>query len=246
MSKAGVNKSAMVKFIVEHWMQTATGCPIMLYVKTEKSCSRLVLSQDQPPMCEVVPALTTAHEEADTRLIMHAVQASEQFRAVIIDSVDADVGVMALGHSKKFLCEQLALLTGKSENKRLIDLTAVSKTLGERMIEALIGLHAFTGCTSGFVMKGKKTHYKLVKSDPKCLQAMEALGKSFEPTESLLSLCEYYTCKLYNDHGGENINKLRYGMFVTKSGASASLPPCQDSLHEHTKRSDYGGGPTPH
>ena len=152
--KAGVNKSAMLKFIVEHWMQTATGCPIMLYVTTEKSCSRLVLSQDQPPICETVPALTTDHEEADTRLIMHAVHASEQFRAVIIDSVDADVGVMALGHSKKFLCEQLALLTGKSENKRLIDLTAVSEKLGERMIQALIGLHAFTGCdfTSGFVI----------------------------------------------------------------------------------------------
>ena len=96
-------------------------------------------------------------------------------------------------------------------------------------------------CSSdlSFASKGKKTHYKLIKSDAQCQQAMKALGESFEPTDHLYSLCEAYTCKLYGQEDGDDINKLRYKLFITKSGASQSLPPCRESLRQHINRANF-------
>ena len=50
--------------------------------------------------------------------------------------------------------------------------------------------------------------------------------------------CALYVCQLYGVES-ENVNEARYQLFVTKSGATQQLPPCQSSLKEHTKRANY-------
>ena len=210
-------------------------------VSTSKtSCHRLTFKPNQLPISTEEPELRTDHEEADTRLIFHARHAGAPHSTVVIESSDTDVAVMALAHSKNLNC-QVALLTGTKDKKRLLDIKKMVGKLGENVADSLIGVHAFSGrdAVSSFASKGKKTHYKLIKSDAQCQQAMKALGESFEPTDHLYSLCEAYTCKLYGQEDGDDINKLRYKLFITKSGASQSLPPCRESLRQHINRANF-------
>ena len=83
----------------------------------------------------------------------------------------------------------------------------------------------------------EKTH-KLIKTDAKCQQAMKSLGNSFN-TDEVYNLCEAYTCQLYGQEDGSDINRLRYELFIAKSGASSSLLPSKEPLVEHVKRANY-------
>jgi len=142
---------------------------LSLYATTERHCERLSFLPNQIPAAEVITSLSSGHEEADTRIISHAVDASTSCSSVIIDSSDADVAVMALGHIHNIHCNQLILLTGRKD-RPLIDLTYIAKNLGPSMTQAILGVHAFSGCdaVSSFVGKGKNTHYQLIKNDQQC------------------------------------------------------------------------------
>ena len=238
--KSGRNKEAMLAFLVNNWKTTTKNATLILYATTKNSCYRLNINPHNLPTITEEPALACDHEEADTRLVLHASHAASTYSKVIIESSDTDVAIMLLAHSKK-MSGRLALLTGQKEKKRLLDVSEMATKLGDNLCDSLIGLHAFSGCdsVSSFAGKGKKTHLNLMKSDPTCRQAMRGLGEDFEVSNELYKLCERYTCSLYGQVEGSDINKLRFQLFITKSGASQSLPPCRASLREHIKRANY-------
>lgn len=108
------------------------------------------------------------------------------YSCVIIESSDTDVAVMALTHSASIPC-RLVLLTGRSQHRRHLDINKMVDMLGSNVTKSLIGPHAFSGCDSlsSFAGKGKKSHFKLAKTDPTCAEAMTALGAMFNPTDEL-------------------------------------------------------------
>ena len=85
------NKPEIVKFLVLHWRTLAfrgrLGNRIM-YVTTEDQCWRL-----DAATCEPVPELECNHEEADTRMVLHARHAGG---TCVIHSDDTDVFVLLL------------------------------------------------------------------------------------------------------------------------------------------------------
>lgn len=92
----------------------------------------------------LVPELLSDHEEADTRMILHASHASRSAYEHIILRSDTDVFVISLNASS-FINGSLYLLTGSGKSKRVIPVTSIQRKHGQKMCSALIGFHAFTG-----------------------------------------------------------------------------------------------------
>ena len=103
--------------------------------------------------------LQTSQEEADTILILHALNAKERGKNVCIFSPDADVLILALSCAEKL--GDTVVIIGKKGNKRNIPIDLLDHKLGNLKAKALLGFHAFTGTdTSGhFEGKGKLKCY---------------------------------------------------------------------------------------
>ena len=57
--------------------------------------------------CVTVPLLRSDHEEADTRLLLHAKHASQTHRRIVIRSPDTDVAVLCIAHFEDLQCQEL-------------------------------------------------------------------------------------------------------------------------------------------
>ena len=102
---------------------------------------------------------------------------------------------------------------GTKARTRFLDITKRSNTLGRSVCNALIGMHAFTGCDtiSAFVGRGKMTALKQIKSDKAYQQAFTELGRSWEVSEELSEKLQEITCRMYlPSTRTTHVNKLRY------------------------------------
>ena len=206
------------------------------------ACYRLSFPQEGHLLKEAVPALESSHEEADTRLILHAAHAGNSgYSHVIIKSPDTDVAVLAAAH-----CAQIngtvLFLTGTKQRRRYVNISKVSAALGQNVCHALPGFHSLTGCdsVSAFVGKGKAQGLQLLKSNEAIQKHLQMLGREFCPSDfdSLARSCEEVVCALYG-YAHNNINDVRYAMFCSKAGDSSQLLPTRDALLQHIRRANY-------
>ena len=98
--KQGNNKSSLIEFLVQEW-QTAKYTDKLpgkdLFVTHLEKCWKINGNH-----CEEVPELTSRHEEADGRLLLHAAHAAAAgYSAVVICSEDTDVFVLCLAFSQQ-------------------------------------------------------------------------------------------------------------------------------------------------
>ena len=109
---------------------------------------------------EDIDALKSNHEEADTRMILHAAYAVRDLptSAIVIQSPDTDVLVLCVSHFTGIGCNELWFCTGVSDRQRYIPVHSIQEKLGERLCQSLPAFHALTGCdsTSSFSCRGKK------------------------------------------------------------------------------------------
>ena len=171
--------------------------------------------------------------------------------SIVIRSPDTDVTILAVFHfpqlqpAARGACLQVFFRTGTKY--RLLDIDALSTRLGRTVSGALLGLHALTGCdsTSTFKRRGKKSALDLLKSchgQGFCI-GLADLGKHFSVSETLHKLCEKFVCLLYRSGTLiEEVNKLRYQLFVTRATRSDQMPPTQDALRQHVLRANYQAG----
>ena len=90
------------------------------------------------------------HQEADTRLLLHAKHASSANTASIICSPDTDVFVLCIATAHEIGCPLFFSTgtTGTGAEQRIIDTMDVSSWYGHLTCQAVVGLHVFTGCDS--------------------------------------------------------------------------------------------------
>ena len=100
---------------------------IELFTTHKEQCHRLLESQDSI-ICSKVNALTSNHEEADTRMLCHALHASTNYPSMIINRLS-----------------NVYFETGNQKNLRIISLDKVRLHYGPQWCSALVGLHSFTG-----------------------------------------------------------------------------------------------------
>ena len=100
------------------------------------------------------------HEEADTRLLLHAADAAKNgLKKIMLRTVDTDVVVIAVSTFQDLGLSELWITFGVGKHFRYIAAHEIASTLGQQKSRALLAFHAFTGCdqTSSFKHIGKKT-----------------------------------------------------------------------------------------
>jgi len=174
--------------------------------------------------------LASNHEEADTRIVLHARDATVRgYRQVNALCRDTDVFVLLLAH-RVDLCQDIWMFSGTSRRKRYISVHKI--TLPEEKRKSLLAFHAITGCdtTSQFAGIGKQSAWKAFEGcSPELL---EHLGEESPTNASVLADAEAFVCQLYNKGTKEvNINKERAAAFrKAKKNLHALLEGCADEL----------------
>ena len=88
--------------------------------------------------------LQSNQEEADTKMILHALDATANGATQLqIHSLDTDVFVLALRRYLE-LCENTLFVTGRGQHHRIIELKPTVETLGPEKIAALSASHALS------------------------------------------------------------------------------------------------------
>jgi hypothetical protein len=169
--------------------------------------------------------LRSTHEEADGRLLLHADHAAKEgYKAVLISSVDTDVFILCLAFQKRIKAP-LFQKCGSKNRTKLLDIEKIVGHIGQDLCDALIGLHAFTGCdtVSTFAGKGKVTALKKITSEG-AYNIFSQLGSEWNLSEILMAELERFTCCLYSPKiTTVIINELRYQLFCAKKGEIESF-----------------------
>ena len=112
----------------------------------------------------------------------------------------------------------------------------------EILCNALLGLHAATGCdtVSSFSGKGKVKALKLMMAEDEYARLFYDIGNSWSIDDAMKKKFEKFVCHLYG-YQYSDINTLRYKVYCVKNGKvdGDQLPPCRDSLEQHLFRANY-------
>ena len=204
---------------------------------THGECCHAIASRDGVVAATEVGELHCSHEEADTRIFLHAqfIAKYKEGLPIIIRSPDTDVMVIGLAMSSHLGSSRLLFHTGKDDKERTIDLQKIMDHFGVDIASALIGLHCFSGCdsVSAFFGRGKTKVAKLLLKNEVYVPAFQALGESFEVPEQTERLLEHFVCKMYSRSGCTDVNVARYEMFSEATRAENVTPPNKDALHKH-------------
>lgn len=99
--------------------------------------------------CGASGCLQSNHDEADTRLALHAADALKSKEIVVIHSVDTDVLIIALHHFRFIAAEQsekgLVMLLGTGVHKRFSSIFELKKNMPTRVLHNTLSMQALTG-----------------------------------------------------------------------------------------------------
>jgi hypothetical protein len=118
------------------------------------------------------------HEEADTLLAFHAYRIGGR---IMVRSSDSDVLIILVGLAAKLSGTSLIVMDfGSANNRRLINVTDISRELEKKqtgLSEALISFHGLTRCdfNSAFYRKGKSTPFSYLEKDKNHIVALRSL-----------------------------------------------------------------------
>ena len=145
--KFGKNKEALVQFLFQHWCTCKSGIlhGLTLYVSHGNECHQLLpaAADDREVIVQMIDDLCCDHEEADTRLLLHASHATD-YQNIIIRSPDTDVFILLI-HFCSDIGGSLYFLTGLKDTARVLHINRIAQVLGQNKCKAILGFHAFTG-----------------------------------------------------------------------------------------------------
>ena len=219
-----------------------------------------------PASTDVSGVSPCSHEEADTRLILHAADCvCNGYERVLVQTVDTDVLVLAVANFSEMHAAELWVAFGTGKHFKMIPVHEIANNLGETTARALPFFHALTGCdtVSFFAGKGKKTALETWRVFPEATEAFHALSKAPEISlfpeateanhalsrapdtisDTSFSIIERFVVLLYNRSSlNTNVNDERKALFSRQCRLLEKIPPTQDALIQHTKRAAFQGG----
>ena len=147
--------------------------------------------------CKDVGHLQSNQEEAVTKMILHALDATANGATQLqIHSPDTDVFVLALRRYPE-LCENTLFVTGRGKHHLIIELKPIVETLDPEKIAALPASHALIGAdnTGSFSGKGKLLCWKIfAEADSSIITALAELGQAAHPNEEIVTAIEKFVC----------------------------------------------------
>jgi len=209
---------------------------------------------------EDTEALNCQHEETDTRLVFHLDHIMQVSPAATmrVRSNDTDVLVVLLCYAgAAHDCPNVWMDVGLSSNntRRYISIPKLVDELESTVLQALPGLHAFTGTdfTASFMNKGKQRPLDIMMKHEQFISAFAMLGEHHNVPDETVSTIEHFVCSLYGKHNLLSVDTARYVMFQhtyaprqlgdplekIKGVNPSSMPPCRSVLIKKIKRANY-------
>ena len=133
--------------LFEEWQRSRTEVRnvVEVLIRHENECHRLYTMSNNM-VCPIVNSLTSNNEEADTRMICHAKDASLTHAKVIIKSPDTDVFFIAL-NAVVDVNVQIYFEIGVQAKRRIILPNKVKEDFSPQWCSALPGFQSFTDKT---------------------------------------------------------------------------------------------------
>ena len=195
-----------------------------------------------------IPSLFTSQEEADTRLILHSINLSQNFERIIIQSDDTNVLVLLLYYTSIGMLDSTVYMhaghsTQYTQRERFIPINTIMESLGHELCRNLPAVHALTGCdsTSTLFRIGKRIVYaqlgELIKTHP---IELTHFGLT-ENVDDDVDAARSYILPMYasNKKNSMTLDKFRYILASTTDKSAAHLPPTEDSFRQHALRARY-------
>jgi len=231
------NKTQLFAFLAE--AVTMTDVPNKCVVATTENS---VLTSTEMPATGMSPC---THEEADTRMLLHALDASESgLQSVLLRTVDTDVVVISIASFHKLKLDKLWIAFGTGKHFRYLAVHEIVNTLGPDKSTSLLLFHALTGCdtVSAFSSKGKKSAYETWTDYPALTAAF--LELSVDPASvsncRVFNIIQRFVVLLYErTSAAESVDVCRKHLFAQKGKSMESIPPTADSLLQHAKRACF-------
>ena len=186
--------------------------------------------------------LRSEQEEADTRMLLHALDATQRgATSITIQSPDTDVLVLTLWVYKR-LCPDTTVIVGTGGKRRSIPLGPLYEAVGEELVKALPGFHAFSGCDQTGTISGKSKvscWNTLKKAERSVLDAFSSLGTTDTIPDDIYMTLERFVCQLYIPSTQlRTIGEVRWLLFSKKQHVDEQLPPTKAALHQMTRRAN--------
>lgn len=176
--------------------------------------------------------LCSTHEEADTRIVLHANDlVSQGHEHLVVHSRDTDVLLLLIHH----VIAEVWMVAGTKQKPKYIPVHQIRESLNPQVCRNLLAYHAITGCdsTSQFSGHGKKKTWMIYKSQPDLLNAFT------DSDSTAFTKAEEFVVKIYSPSSSlVHVNDLRTELFHKLSNPE-KLPPTQDALIQHLKRSQH-------
>ena len=141
-------------------------------------------------------------EEADTRTLLHVVDAANKgHQRILTRTADTDVVVLAVACFHQFKTSELWISFGTGKFHRYIAIHEIIAVLPSSKAQALPFFHAFTGCDviSFFARRGKKSAWETWHAFPEVTEAfLSLLNPQCQLTESSLALIEGFVVLWYD------------------------------------------------
>ena len=167
-----------------------------------------------------VSHLRAAHEEADTCILLHAVDAKiKGYEKLIIQCRDTDVLLLLLVFAP-LLSPEIWMKAGTAKKPRYIKVHDIKMS----------NVSQFTGI-------GKRTAWKVFQQ---CPHLLHNFGEDEVPSPAILSSAEQFVCKLYDPKTTSTlIHEVHCALFRKVKANVDTLPPTQDALSLHLMRAHY-------
>ena len=178
--------------------------------------------------------LCATHEEADTRIVLHAIHS--QADTVVVSASDTDVLILHIAHRDKMTSTRVYMRSGTAKRRKYIPVHEIHNKLPQAVVKSLLPFHAVTGCdvTSQIGKRSKATTWKVFCKQPDLLASLGEM----DITEEVHDQTEKFVCALYSLPDVMSCDKAREIRFL-RWKAAESLPPTSDALHLHTLRSHF-------
>lgn len=238
------NKKELYVFLA-HKLKQATGG--LVFATAMASC----VSNREDEVNHMMEDMTDClHEEADTRIFVHVMNAVKQScitKAAILAN-DIDVVVIAVATFpvlKRSGLDHLWVAYGVGKNKRWLPVHSLVSKLEEKAC-GLLFFHAVTGCdtVSAFKGKGKKSCFQTWDIFPQANDTFRQLSSPcVDITEDQMRVIEQFVVLLYDRSSSEmSVNKARKIMFAEKNRSYDAIPPTREALIQHVRRATYQAG----
>ena len=205
------NRNKLMQFIANVWKSLSS-----LLRNTELHATYLQeVFRVTQSTTEKIHELTSNHQDADTRILLHARPASLSYKEIVVSTPDSDVSLIMFSMIPDMNIK-LYMLTGTGSKRRIIDMNAVGDDIFDNqnqrnnskndLLKVLIGFHCFMACDtlSSFAVRAKLKLLKLFFTHSVYVDAFCSLGTEQHLNDDILEQLERFTIHMF---GKQHINQ---------------------------------------